>query len=291
MKLRKNPLLKIIKNRKAVSEILAAIMMIFMFIAAIGVVWAWLFPAYQRFQTTNTINSVNSYMLRVDETFYDIYGEGVGSTKAVRMDPSYGTFIYESGRNVSVRFSDAGTTFSDTYTLTDLGRFSYTLNNRRGVMINEGDHKYLKGPSTQKVFFVNGSADGVVYQGLTNLTLLRPAEKSMKMELEYRVRIYTWFDQTNNVLSITVNIIQIDIKATDFSFFSYNTLKINYNSSRTVYSTTTNVATDFYVDGSIDSQSFIPIERPLLFNKPSSVVNYDVNIEIVVNQFLLWVGG
>lgn len=263
--------------------------MIFMFIAAIGVVWAWLFPAYQRFQTTNTINSVTSYMLRVDETVYDVYGEGVGSTRAVRMNPGFGTFLYESGRNFSLRFSDAGTTFSETYSFTELGRFSYSMNNRRGVMINEGDHKYLKGPSTQEVFFVNGSTTGTAYQGLTNLTLLRPAEKNMKMELEYRVRVYSWFDQTNNVLSITVNILQIDIKETELFFFNYNTLKVNYNNTRTVYSTTTNVATDFYVDGSINSQGFIPIERPLLFNKPVSVANYDVDIKIVVNQFLLWI--
>lgn len=279
-----------LKNKKAVSEVLAAIMMIFMFIAAIGVVWAWLFPAYQRFQTTNTINTVTSYMLRIDETVYDVYGDGIGSIKAVRIDPGYGTFLYESGRNISIRFSDAGSTFNETFTVTDLGKLSYTLNNRRGVIIDEGGHKYLKGPSVQEVFFVNGSTDGSSYQGLTNLTLLRPGEKSMKMELEYRVRIYSWFDQTNNILSITVNILQISIKGTEFSFFSYNTLKVNYNTTKIVYATTTNVATDFYVDGSITPQGFTSIERPLLFNKPVAVVNYDVNIEVVVNQFLFWIG-
>ncbi|MHA1220714.1 MAG: hypothetical protein ACTSQB_03165 [Candidatus Heimdallarchaeota archaeon] len=288
MKQLRKSLRRIFKNKKAVSQVLAAVMMIFMFVTAIGVVWGWLYPTYRRFQSTNAIHTVTSYMLRVDETVYDLYGEGVGTTKIVRMDPKYGTFFYDTGKNASLRFADDGGLYNQSYIFNDLGSFAYTMENRRGVIINEGEHDYLKGPSIQNIFFVNGSYDSLNYQGLTNLTLSRPTEKGMRMELDYRVKIYNWYDQTNDVLSISIHILQLDIKGADFSFYSYQSLKVNYNDTRIVYSDTTNVATDFYLDGSIAPLGFAPYERALHFVKPGAVANYDVNIEIVVSQFLIY---
>jgi len=287
LKHQKRPLKRLIKSKQAVSQILAAIMIIFMFVAAIGVVWAWLYPAYQRFQTTNNINSMTSYMLRVDEAIYNLYGKGEGAIDIVRVDPNFGFMRYEEGKNVSLRFADATGTFNQTYLFPKLGLFAFLLENRRGVILKEGESAYLKGPEKQQVFFVNGTADAETYQGLTNLTLQRPADKSMKIALDYRVRIYSWFDQTNNVLSITVNILQLAIKGTSFSFTNYQSLKIAFNTTSTIYSTsTTAVTSDFYLDASINS--FTLTERPLTFVKPGPVPNYDVTIDIVVSQFLLY---
>jgi hypothetical protein len=134
---------------------------------------------------------------------------------------------------------------------------------------------------------VNGSTDGSTYQGLTNLTLMRLDDKVMKIELDYRVRIYSWFDSISNVLSISIQIIQIDIKGPSFGYHDYQTLKITYNQSRIVYTDSTTVNDDFYIDGSI-VQGFNPSERALTFIKPLAVVNYDVNIEIISSQFLFY---
>lgn len=150
-----------------------------------------------------------------------------------------------------------------------------------------GDHKYLKGPNAQTVFFVNGSTDGLAYQGLTNLTLLRPDDQVMKIELDYRVKIYSWFDSVSNVLSISIQIIQIDIKGATFGYHTYQTLKILYNQSSIVYSGSTNVDDDFHIYGSIVT-GFVPSERAYTFIKPIPVANYDVNIEIVCSQFLFY---
>ena len=263
-------------------------MMIFLFITAIAVVWAWLYPTYQQFQTSNTINTITSYMLRVDESVYDLYGEGQGSIEAIRIDPSYGRILYEEGKNITLRFSDGNGVYNQNYLFTELGTLTYLMQGRRGVLINEGDHYYLKGPSLQSHFFVNGSNDNLIYQGLSNLTLLRPEDKTMRIELEYRVRIYSWFDQNSNTLSITVNIIQLDIKGTEFEFSNSKSMKIALNSTRVIYADSTNVDADFYVDGSIAVTGFNPSERALLFVKPSAIANFDVNIEIILSQFLFY---
>ena len=287
MKLQRKLLRKLFKDKTAVSQVLAAVMMIFLFISAIGVVFAWLYPTYNNFQTSNTINSVTTYMLDIDETIYDLFNDGTGSTKAVRTDPNLGRFDYDAGKNISFIFSNTAGSYNESYTFTDLGKFSFLLENRKGVLVDVGEHAYLKGPNSQTVFFVNGSTDGLTYQGLTNLTLMRPDDKVMKMELDYRVKVYSWFDSVSNILSISIQIIQIDIKGTSFGYHNYQTLKILYNQSSIVYSASTNVDDNFFVFGSI-AQGFNPSERAFTFIKPFAVANYDVNIEIVCSQFLFY---
>jgi hypothetical protein len=287
LKLQRKLLRKLFKDKTAVSQVLAAVMMIFLFISAIGVVFAWLYPTYNNFITSNTINSVTTYMLDIDEAIFDLFNVGTGSTKAVRTDPNFGQFDYGAGKNVSFIFSNTAGSYNESYTFPDLGKFSFLLENRRGVLVDVGEHAYLKGPNSQTVFFVNGSTDGLTYQGLTNLKLMRPDDKVMKMELDYRVKVYSWFDSVSNILSISIQIIQIDIKGTSFGYHNYQTLKILYNQSSIVYLASTNVDDDFFVFGSI-AQGFNPSERAFTFIKPVAVANYDVNIEIVSSQFLFY---
>ena len=105
LNLMKRNIRKLLKNKKAVSQVLAAMMMIFMFTAAIGVVWAWLLPTYRRFQTTNAINTVTTYMLDVDNSIYGLLEGGVGLTKTMNIDSFYGIYQLIDGKNASLRLS------------------------------------------------------------------------------------------------------------------------------------------------------------------------------------------
>jgi len=287
LKLQKKLFRKLFKDKSAVSQVLAAMMMIFLFISAIAVVFAWLYPTYNNFQTSNTINSVTSYMLDIDQSIYELFSEGTGSTKAVRTDPGFGRFDQLVGKNASFIFNNAAGSYNESFIFTEVGMFSYLLENRKGVLVEIGEQQYLKGPNSQTVFFVNGSTDGTSYQGLTNLILTRPGDKVMKIELDYRVKIYAWFDSVSDVLSISIQVIQIDSKATDFGYHNYQTLKITYNQTKIVYTDSTNVDDDFFVYGSTTS-GFDSVERAFTFIKPGPVVNYDVNIEITISQFLFY---
>ena len=153
MNLQRKTLRQLLKNRKAISQVLAAVLMLFLFVAAIALVWGWLYPTYRRFQTQNAINSVTTYMLGFDEGIYELFGEGVGSTNTYRADPIYGSFQYEVGKNLTFIFSDATGAFNETFNFNELGMFTYLMENRRGVMLDVGEHNYLKGPNSQRVFF------------------------------------------------------------------------------------------------------------------------------------------
>jgi len=288
LKIKKGLFRKLLKNKKAVSEILAAVMMIFMFTAAIGVVWAWLIPTYQRFQTTNVVNSVTSYMLSVDNSIYDLLEGGEGLTRTVNIDSFFGQYIWNEGKNTSLRFSDAGGTYNETFTRNGIGSFSYLLEGRKGVILKEGDHTYLKGPSKQNNFFVN-STGGASYQGLTNLTLLRPASETMIIALDYRVGCYSWFDQTNDVLTITINIVQLEIPYSYLAIRGYTSLTMVHDLYETVYTASTTVATDFYLEGTLSPTDYNPSENVITFIKPLTVINYDVNIEVLVSHISIYV--
>ena len=110
----------------------------------------------------------------------------------------------------------------------------------------------------------------------------------MRIELEYRTRIYYWFDSTNEILYITVQIMQLAIKGSEFYFYNYQTLKINYNNSRVIYSASGQSTTNFNVYGYITSEPIVISEQPLLFLKPGAVVDYDINIEVILSQFLFY---
>ena len=277
---------KLFKDRKAVSQTLSAIMMIFMFTAAIGVVWGYLYPTYRRFQTDNAVNSVISYMLSIDDNVYDVLSDGPGSTVSLNIDNFFGYYQYETGKNASLQFSDEGSTYSNSYDYTNMGAFAFWMIGRQGSDIPVGTHKYMKGPAIQNNFFVNNT-DSSSYQGLTNLTLIRSQTDIMKVELNYRVSLYYWFDQTNEVLTITINMLIMDILSPKFLVSSYNNLKIFHNESETLFSDSTNINTDFYVDGSI-APGFSPSERVLDFEKPVTVGSYDVNIEVIASYLILY---
>jgi len=277
-----------LKNKNAVSQVLAAVMMIFMFTAAIGVVWAWLLPTYQKFQTRNVINSVTSYMLSVDDSIYDLLEGGEGLTRTINIDSFSGVYVWDEGKNTSLRFSDAGGTFNETYTRNGIGQFSFNLFGREGVILQEGDHVYLKGPSKQNNFFVNSSG-GASYQGLTNLTMLRPAVNEMIISLDYRVGCYFWFDQTNEVLSMTISIIQLEYIGVENKLRGYHSLNLVHDLYESIYTASTTVDTDFYLDGSLSATDFNPSERVISFLKPLTVIDYDVNIEVVVSHISIYI--
>lgn len=288
MKIKKGKLRKLLKNKSAVSQVLAAVMMIFMFTAAIGVVWAWLLPTYQQFQTRNVMNSVTSYMLAVDNSIYDLLEGGEGLTRTINIDSFFGEYVYAEGKNTSLRFSDEGGIYNETYTRNNIGSFSYNLEGRKGVILQEGDHAYLKGPSIQNNFFVNSSGDAG-YTGLSNITMIRPASDVMIIALDYRVGCYYWFDTTNEILTITINIVQLEYTGIGYGLRGYYSLNLAHDLYESVYTASTTVATDFYLDGSLSPTDFNPSERVISFIKPLTVVNYDVNIEVLVSHISIYV--
>ena len=79
------------------------------------------------------------------------------------------TLFYDEGKNVSLQYTNTAGTFSGSYIFNELGMLTYSLQNRRGVILDVGQHEYLKGPAIQNAFFINGSNDAITYQGLTNL--------------------------------------------------------------------------------------------------------------------------
>ena len=279
---------RFLRNKKAVSQILAAIMMIVMLTAAIGVVWGWLFPAYRRFQTNNALNSVTSYMLRIDEGVYSLLSEGQGALTNLNIDPFFGYYQYEAGKNITFDFLDEDETYSSTYDFTSLGAFAYTIEGRDNSILPTGTVEYLKGPASQPIFFVNNT-EMSVYQGLTNLTLSRPANDLSIISLDYRVSIYYWYDQTNDILSISVNLIVIKIKTSQLLFSTYNIMKMSYNQTSILFTDSTTVPSDFYVEGTITSSDNPTAQRVLNFPIPIAVANYDVTLEIKASYILFYV--
>ncbi|MFW9924714.1 MAG: hypothetical protein ACFFDW_15645, partial [Candidatus Thorarchaeota archaeon] len=242
---------------------------------------------YTTFQTNNTLNSVTSYMLRVDDNIYSLIDEGVGSTRAINMDPFVGYYQFEEGKNMTMRFHDVGGTFNESHSEDELGAFSYWIIGRRGSIIPLRDHSYLKGPKVQTQFFVNNT-DSNTYQGLTNLTMTHPESQMFKIELNYRISLYYWFDQTSNTLSITVNVIFLNIKGQNLLLTQFNVLKLKYNHTSILYENSiTNIDSDFYVDGAF-SPLFNPYERVLEFTKPGSIVDYNVEIQMIGSYFTLF---
>ena len=279
---------RFLKNKKAVSQILAAIMMIVMLTAAIGVVWGWLFPAYRRFQTNNALNSVTSYMLRIDEGVYSLLNEGTGSVTNLNIDPFFGYYQYVAGKNITLNFLDEDETFGSSYDYNGLGAFTYTIEGRDNSIIPTRTFEYLKGPSSQPLFFVNNT-EMSIYQGLTNLTLSRPQNDLSIISLDYRVSIYYWYDQTNDILSISVNFIVIQIKTSQLLLSTYNIMKMSYNQTSILFTDTTTVSSDFYVEGSITSLDNPSAQRAMNFQIPVTVANYDVEIEIKASYILFYV--
>jgi hypothetical protein len=226
-------------------------------------------------------------MLSIDNNIYDLLEGGEGITKTLNIDSFFGKYVWAEGKNVSLRFSDASGTYNETFSKPAIGSFSYNLDGRDGVLIQEGDHAYLKGPRIQRDFFVNSTGGGT-YQGLSNLTLLRPLDKVMIISLDYRIGCYYWYDTINDVLSITVSIIQLETPGLGLSINGYYSLNIFYDSYETVYTASTNVDTNFYLEGSI-LPGFASPEQVITFLKPLTVVNYDVNMEVIVTHISLFV--
>ncbi|MBD3191996.1 MAG: hypothetical protein GF308_15220 [Candidatus Heimdallarchaeota archaeon] len=286
MKRRNNILKRLVKNQEGVSQTLAAIMMIILVTSSIAVVWGWLFPAYQRFQTINTINNVNSYMLRLDESVYFLLDEGEETMRVLNLDAFTGEYRYEEGETPAIRFRDGAETINATFTSDDsLGRFAYNYYGR-GAMISQGGEKYLKGPVAQPVFFINDTLEGS-YNGLTRLLLTRPLDRTMKISLDYRVQLYSWFDTSNNQLNIRLNLILLEVNGNEISFTNYNRMKLFYNRTETLDTRSWSLNSRFFVEGTLSPNNFSPKDSALTFEHPTPGTTYSVSIEIIGNYFTI----
>jgi len=84
-------------------------------------------------------------------------------------------------------------------------------------------------------------------------------------------------------------LLNLNSQGLDLSLRGYNSLTLAYDLYETVYTASTNVDTDFYLDGSFSATDFNPSERAISFIKPVTVINYDVNIEVVVTHISIYV--
>jgi hypothetical protein len=279
MKRLRKAIRKVIKNKNAVSQVLGAIMMILMLTSAIAIVWAWIIPAYNRFQRTNTVNSITSYMLRVDESVFLLLQEGEGATRTIELDPMDGEYRYEPGKDLVFTFENSDQSFQDTSLTNNLGSFTHWLFGMGGG-IQIGDYKYLKGPSQQSVYFLNSSSNNF-YSDSTNLTLSRPQDRTMKTTLDYRPTLYHWFDTNTETLEISISLLSIQPRRSELFINNYNALKIHNNRTIKTYSASAfSITNDFIVKGSLLYEEDTITENVLYFEKPTGIINYDVDISI-----------
>ena len=154
-------------------------------------------------------------------------------------------------------------------------------------MIPTNGHKYLVGPSNQPCFFINNT-DSDYYQGLTNLTLLRPDSSIMKIELDYRVSLYHWYDTTNDILNIDINLIVLMIDTPILRFNDYDVFKISNNRTDLLFTDTATSAQPFIVDGTSHHDGTSSSHNVLTFIKPLGVGTYDINIAISATYIELY---
>jgi hypothetical protein len=252
-----------------------------MLLSGIAVVWGWLFPMYRRFQTTNVINSVSSYMLKIDDGIYSIIAEGEGTTVGIKIDPFTGVYRNSSGQSVGFLFQNSNGSVTEELNYTSIGRFEYQLYTNANPSIPIGDSRYLKGPDQQVIYFVNNTG-GNYYSGITSLILERPTANFIRISLDYRPQLYYWFDQETNELQITINIIDLSPTYDRFRQNTYGELNLLYNKTETILTSKIAGLTDnFTVNGTTVIGDFANSEQPLVFTKPGTITTYDVSLNVI----------
>jgi len=276
--------MKFKKNRRAVSPIIAVILMFVLIIAAIGISLAYMLPSISSFKDKSYNNSNNLYFIALDSTIKDLITNTPPTSKQFHLNQEQGELYFDSSWDVFFLLRDV-TGIQTSLILQD--NVTRLLHRSTAVAdYDRGEHRYLIGPDNQDYLFINGSS--TIYNEVsvlnTSRTLYEP--EYLDLALYYRYMLSIQYREEGATEIYTLDIVNINLILNESSLVNpsqkFISMQLDYlGTSYEEYGTI-----DFIndIEGEVrlvDQYNRFQYEYPIYFPINTNFISHQINVNII----------
>ncbi|MCG3215656.1 MAG: hypothetical protein KAS63_03000 [Candidatus Heimdallarchaeota archaeon] len=271
-------------NRRAVSPVVAAILMTVLTMAAIGISLVYMLPNISKFKDKSYNNSNNLYFVALDSMIQDLINNPPPISRNFYFAQETGQLLLDSEWLVLFIISDTSGSINQLVMQDNVTRIV-----QRSTAVadyDKGEHRYLLGPEEQDYLFINGSS--TLYNEISILNGSRTSfeESYLDLSLYYRYVLDTNYIQSGNTEFYNLDIIHVNLVLNETSIESSTqkniALQLSYLGSRKESLESISFTTD--VTGEIrllDQYGYYQYEYPIFYPVNPSFISHIINVNMI----------
>ncbi|MCG3225606.1 MAG: hypothetical protein H7645_01700 [Candidatus Heimdallarchaeota archaeon] len=271
-------------NRRAVSPVVAIVLMFALTTAAIGISLAYMLPSISQFKDKSYNNSNNLYFIALDSAIQDLITNNPPMSKQIQINQEEGEFMIDSSWSVLFLLKDITGSQSSLVLEDQVTRFVH-----RSTAVadyDSGEHRYMIGPQDQDYLFINGSS--TLYNEITVLNSSRTKYETtfLDLALYYRYALSINYKEAGSTEIYQLDIIHVNLILNESSLEStlqkHISLQLTYSGTQYEEYGTIDFVND--IEGEIrllDQYNHFQNEFPIYFPINTNFVSHQINVNII----------
>lgn len=195
---------KVFKSWRAVSPIIATILLLGIIVVGVSFVYFLGIPIITRMQDTAMIHRVENSMLLLSDNVLTMVNEGHGSERLTQFSYGKGMFLIYPNI-ISVKFQMLNNTQQLSEHSQTLGKIEYSVDTLSDIIASDS-RLYVRGWHWN---VVNGT-QGEPNSDIDRIIIERIGSAHVILLLDFRPRLYNYTDSNGNV-HITINIVKLKV--------------------------------------------------------------------------------
>lgn len=271
-------------NRRAVSPVVAIVLMFALTTAAIGISLAYMLPSISQFKDKSYNNSNNLYFIALDSAIQDLITNNPPMSKQILINQEEGEFMIDSSWSVLFLLKDITGSQSSLVLEDQVTRFVH-----RSTAVadyDNGEHRYMIGPQDQDYLFINGSS--TLYNEITVLNSSRTKYEStfLDLALYYRYALSINYKEAGSTEIYQLDIIHVNLILNESSLEStlqkHISLQLTYSGTQYEEYGTIDFLND--IEGEIrllDQYNHFQNEFPIYFPINTNFLSHQIDVNII----------
>ena len=217
--------MKIRMNRRAVSPVVAVVLMFALITAAIGISLVYMLPNITKFKDNSYNNSNNLYFTALDSTIQDLIEGSAPSISQFLFVQEEGSIEIDDRWNFVFLLKDVTGAQTSLLLRDNVSRITHRSTAVADYEI--GEHRYIVGPQDQDYLFLNGSS--ILYNDPSVLNCSRAVYEPSYLELAlyYRYSLITEYEAGSTYENYYLDIVHVTFILDDSTLVSNTQKYIN----------------------------------------------------------------
>ncbi|MBA7554310.1 hypothetical protein ES705_46924 [subsurface metagenome] len=277
--------MKFLKNRRALSPVIAVILMFILILAAIAISLTFMGPTLSIFKDNSYNNSNHMYFISLDDTIHELINSPPPLIREVYIQQSEGSFFFDSNWLMFFYFREVG---EEQQHLSIQQNVSRVIHKSTATAdYTQGEHRYLIGPEKQDYLMINGSSKLYNEISVLNESRTRGESSFLYLSLYYRyslnINYQTEVSTDTEIYMLDIVHVNLILNETSTPVSQKNIfLDVQYHGTRkTTYSTIV-FNNDIYGEMQLfDDYGRAQTERPIYFPVSPNYSIHLLNIQMI----------
>ena len=276
--------MKFMKKKRAVSPVVAIVLMFVLTTAAIGISLVYMMPSINGFKDKSYNNSNNLYFISLDATIQDLVTSPPPGDRQFYFNQEIGEISVDSSWLAIFLLKDVTGAQNELIFNENITRIVQRSNAVADYEV--GEHRYILGPQNQDYIFINGSS--TIYNDITIINATRSVYDSsfLDLGLYYRYVLSTQYITEGATEIYNLDIVNLkltlDETSIDKSGAQFVTMQLNYLGTEKQELEEVSFTNDIYSEVRIlHGSGFFQYEYPLYYPANPAFISHLIRINII----------